>query len=302
MTYVIGIDIGGTNLRIGAVSEDGQLHNFEKKSSRELVSDDAVEKLGKEIKQYISRYSLDNQVQAVAIGVPSIVSKDKSFVYSTPNLKGIENLDLGNLLSEYLHIPVFIDRDVNYLLLNDIQANKLDPGKDKTILGFYVGTGLGNAVYINGEIYVGKNGVAGELGHIPMYGIEEQCSCGNIGCSETRCSGLYLEKLVKEYFPDTFIEDVFVKHKDDPIIKEFVETLSIPIAAEINILDPHHVIIAGGVIFMKEFPKELLISEIKKRARKPYPEENLDFIFTEHTQQSGVLGSAAYVFERVEQN
>lgn len=64
---------------------------------------------------------------AVSVGVPSMVSKDKSFIYSTPNLKGLENIDLGNLLRAYVNIPVFVDRDVNYLLVNDIKSHHLDP-------------------------------------------------------------------------------------------------------------------------------------------------------------------------------
>ncbi|HCW05187.1 MAG TPA: allose kinase [Clostridium sp.] len=298
MNYVIGIDIGGTNFRIGTVTEDGKLMNFERKSSRSLVSDDAVERIGKEIKDYVLRYGLEGNIKAVAIGVPSIVSKDKSFVYSTPNLKGIENIDLGNLLSKYLDLPVFIDRDVNYLLLNDIQYYKLDADRDKTILGFYVGTGFGNAIYINGNIYSGKNGVAGELGHIPMYGVKERCTCGNIGCAETVCSGLFLEKIKKEHFPDTIIDDVFEKHSSEAVVQEFIRTISIIVATEINILDPDHVILAGGVISMKGFPKDFLVAEIKKCLRKPYPEKNVNIIFTELTQESGVLGSAAYVFNK----
>lgn len=296
MDYVIGVDIGGTNFRIGTVSKDGQLMNFEKKSSRSLVTDNAVERIGKEIEEYIIRYELEGKIKAIAIGVPSIVSKDKSFVYSTPNLKGIDNVDLGNLLSNYLKLPVYIDRDVNYLLLNDIQVNKLDTEGDKTILGFYVGTGFGNALYINGSIYSGKNGVAGELGHIPMYGVTERCGCGNIGCAETICSGLYLEKIKNEYFPNTLIDDIFVKHSKEPIIEQFVKSIGLIIATEVNILDPDYVILAGGVISMDGFPKDFLVAEIKKSLRKPYPEKNLEFIFTELTQQSGVLGSAAYVF------
>lgn len=296
MDYVIGVDIGGTNFRIGTVSKDGQLMNFEKKSSRSLVTDNAVERIGKEIEEYIIRYELEGKIKAIAIGVPSIVSKDKSFVYSTPNLKGIDNVDLGNLLSNYLKLPVYIDRDVNYLLLNDIQVNKLDTEGDKTILGFYVGTGFGNALYINGSIYSGKNGVAGELGHIPMYGVTERCGCGNIGCAETICSGLYLEKIKNEYFPNTLIDDIFVKHSKEPIIEQFVKSIGLIIATEVNILDPNYVILAGGVISMDGFPKDFLVAEIKKSLRKPYPEKNLEFIFTELTQQSGVLGSAAYVF------
>ena len=83
---------------------------------------------------------------------------------------------------------------IHIFLVNDIKTHHLDPERERTILGFYLGTGFGNAVYINGQLHVGKNGVAGELGHIPMYGIDEACTCGNIGCSETRCSGRYLKQ------------------------------------------------------------------------------------------------------------
>ena len=302
MKYVIGIDIGGTNLRIGTVDEEGNLTNFERKSSESLVSEGAVENLGNEVKSYIERYKLEGRVGAISVGVPSMVSKDKSFIYSTPNLKGLENIDLGHLLGDYVNIPVFFDRDVNYLLVNDIKTHGLDPDRERTILGFYLGTGFGNAVYINGQLHVGKNGVAGELGHIPMYGIEEACTCGNIGCSETRCSGRYLRYLTDTYFPDTDISEVFVKHGDDPRIQEYVDTLAIPMATEINILDPDYVIMAGGVMVMDGFPMDRMIRAIKERARKPFPSENLEFIFPKHTQDSGVIGGAYAAFDKLGKN
>lgn len=299
MRYVIGIDIGGTNLRIGTVDMSGRLTNFERKSSGFLAADDAVQNLGTEIKSYIGRCKLEGQVAAVSVGVPSMVSKDKSFIYSTPNLKGLENIDLGNLLKASLGIPVFVDRDVNYLLVNDIKTHSLDPNREKTILGFYLGTGFGNAVYINGQLHVGKNGVAGELGHIPMYGINEACTCGNIGCSETRCSGRYLRHLTDTCFPGTDISEVFVKHAEDPVIQDYVDTLAVPMAAEINILDPDYVIMAGGVMVMKGFPMERLIRAVKERARKPFPSDNLEFIFPKHSQDSGVIGGAYAAFDKL---
>lgn len=292
MKQVIGIDIGGTNFRIGSVSETGNLSYFEKKSSEKLNEQNAVEYLVDEIQSYIKRYQLDGKVLAVTIGVPSIVSKDKSFVYSTPNLKGLENVNLGHRLESKLGISVTVDRDVNYLLSYDIHTHRLDEKNEKTIVGMYIGTGLGNAISIDGKLYVGKNGAAGELGHIPLYGLEEMCACGNAGCVEIVCSGHTLQRLQKQYFPDTDISDIFVKHKDDPKIKQFIETLAIPISTEITILDPDYIVLGGGVLMMKEFPMNALVSNIKKCTRKPYPSNNLQFIFSEHTQSSGVLGGA----------
>ncbi|MCY1713505.1 allose kinase [Caproiciproducens galactitolivorans] len=295
--YVIGIDIGGTNFRIGMVSQDGSLQNFEKHSSSVLVTGNAVEILSKQIDMYLDTYRLRGQVAAISIGIPSLVSKDKKTIYSTPNLKGFDNLNLADPLKEYFQVPVFIDRDVNYLLQNDIKQLGLNP--KSTILGFYVGTGLGNAVYIEGKFYTGKNGSAGELGHIPMYGITRTCSCGNIGCSEVLCSGKYLEELTRECFPGTSVRNVFKQHIDDPRLQKYVTDLAIPIATEVNILDPDTIILAGGVIFMAGFPKELLLKALYERLRKPYPAQNLDIRFSKHTQQSGVLGSADFAWRQL---
>ena len=293
--YTIGIDIGGTNFRIGTVTEDGRVLNFEKNSSRVFDEGDVVETIYENIISYMKRYGITDSVKAVAVGIPSIVSKDKKVIISTPNLRGFNNIRFSDILGEKLGLPVYLDRDVNFLLMNDI--NKLNVDKSKTVLGFYVGTGFGNAIYINGSLYAGKNGAAGELGHIPLIDVDEVCTCGNKGCSETRCSGKRLEYLAEKYFPDTKIRDVFKYHGNSPIIVKYVRDLAIPIATEINILDPDCSVIAGGVVFMEGFPKDILVESIHEKVRKPYPEANLEILFSEHDQQSGIYGSGIYAHQ-----
>lgn len=288
----IGIDVGGTNFRIGTLNSDGEILFFEKNSSRIFDEGDVTEIMAAEIGKYMLRCQTGDRVRAVAVGIPSLVSRDKRRVISTPNLRGFDNLDFADGLEKRLGIPVYLDRDVNFLLQNDIAALGLD--KRKTILGFYVGTGFGNAIYINGSFYSGKNGAAGELGHIPLFGITERCTCGNAGCCETRCSGRYLEQLCEKYFRSTPVRNVFKEHPNSPILKEYVRNLAVPIAAEINILDPDYAVLAGGVLFMEDFPKDILLSSVREKLRKPYPFENIDLRFSVHTQQSGVFGGARY--------
>lgn len=299
MNYTIGIDIGGTNFRIGMVGEDGEIFNFEKNSSRIFDKGDVVDTLYNQITEYIRRCDAKGKIRAVAIGLPSMVSKDKKTVYSTPNLKGFDNINIGDTLEAKLAFPVYIDRDVNFLLQNDIV--KLELPETAAILGFYVGTGFGNSIYFNGAFYCGKNGAAGELGHIPLFGIEEQCTCGNMGCSEVRCSGKYLEAITEKLFPGTLIRNVFSEHGTAPEIVKYVRDLALPIATEINILDPDYIIIAGGVVYMKDFPKDILVNAIHFHTRKPYPERNLQILFSEHTQQSGVYGSGNFAWRRLKQ-
>lgn len=300
MRQIIGIDIGGTNFRIGTVLEDGTLKYFIKKPSVMFNEDQGVQNLIFEIRSYIDTYKLKRKIACISIGIPSILNKDKTFVYSTPNIRSLENIHLAEILEKALDIKVYIDRDVNHLLLNDIEHMDIDGAKDKTIVGFYIGTGIGNAIVINGKSFSGKNGVAGELGHIPLYGVEDLCTCGNKGCAEVKISGKYLHHLAQQYFPQCPIDDIFIRYGQEGIIRNFVKNLSIPLATEINILDPDYIVLAGGVIEMQGFPKKYLIEEIKKRTRKPYPEANLQFVFPKHTQESGVLGSAQYGFSKLE--
>lgn len=296
-TYVAGIDIGGTNFRLGLVDRQLRLHHFEKKSSAVLACEkNGVPSLAREIGAYLDAHCRRDEVEAVAIGFPSIVSKDRTTLYSTPNLKGFDNVDVVHPLEEALGLPVIIERDVNFLLQNDIQQLGLLP--QSTILGFYVGTGLGNALYLNGRFYTGKNGVAGELGHIPLYGLERKCNCGNLGCSEIICSGMGLRAIANAHFPGADFPKLFAEHGDSPILRQYIADLAIPIATELTLLDPDTAVIAGGVVFMEGFPKEELLKQVAERTRKPYPAANLDIRFSQHTQQSGVIGAGIYVWNQ----
>ena len=296
MTYVIGIDIGGTNFRMGAVDKDGKIHYFKQMSSYFLTEGNVVDRMYDEINLYCNEFNLIEKVTRIAIGLPSIVNKDKSFVHSTPNLSGLNNLDLGNMLRDKLNIPVHVDRDVNFLLYHDIKVLDIDPEQKRTVLGFYFGTGLGNAIYIDGKSYQGSNGAAGEIGHIPTIGKTDVCGCGNRGCLETIASGKYLQELAHQINNDR-IEDIFTNHPQHPLIVEFVENLAVSVAIECNILDPEVVVIGGGVVFMADFPKEYLVKRVQDMLRKPHPYLNLKILFSEHTQQSGVLGGAYYIYE-----
>ena len=125
-------------------------------------------------------------------------------------------------------------------------------------IGIYIGTGVGNAIFINGKPLAGKDGAAGELGHIPMIGGKEQCGCGNLGCSECYASGWKLVQIKDKCFPETTMNELFVKHSNSHILREYVDAIACVACSEINILNPDSIIFGGGVINMKGFPKELL--------------------------------------------
>ncbi|MBQ6621369.1 MAG: allose kinase [Mogibacterium sp.] len=298
--HVLGIDIGGTNFRMGIVDRAYALSRFERYGCRETLGGEGsgVDRLIQVIRDYLDR-NADIPVCGIAVGVPGQVSKDHSTVYSIPKVRWIENCELGRLISEATGLPVYVGHDVNFLLMHDIRTMDLDPDGDRTILAFYIGTGFGNALYINGRIHNGSHGVAGELGHVPLYGVTDVCNCGKVGCVETRCCGQCLAELTAREFPDCHIGEVFTKHGDDPRIIRFVKDCALPIATEITILDPDCILMGGGVISMKDFPLELLESEIRARSRVTSP---IRILYASESQTNGVLGGCMLFFDAMRQS
>ena len=286
---IIGIDIGGTNFRIGLVNGRGEVADFRKVPVKQVfftpdpLSDLAV---------FLKSYCREKKVESVSIGFPATVDRERKTVLQAPNVPFMENLPVVEVLTKELGVPVFIERDVTLALAYD--CRKYGIPNEGIVCGFYFGTGIGNAISINGKPLIGKNGTAGELGHIPVDGSEEVCGCGNVGCMEPLAGGRYLAQLCRDVYTDTHISEIFVKHGDTPELRRFVDRMAIAVATEINILDPDWVLIGGGVPAMENFPREYLVERIRVHARKPFPAETMEVIFTEDGEDKTVQGAAFY--------
>lgn len=291
---ILGMDIGGTNLRSGFVNDRYELSGFRISSSQLICGDHAPEKIA----AYIRAEMADTGVipAAVAIGFPSTLDRERKRLLSTPNLDGLNDLDMVAQLEAAIGLPVYIDRDVNLLFLYDCFANRLS---GDVMIGCYVGTGFGNVIAIGGEILVGKNGVAAELGHIPVRGLGLDCPCGNTGCVEMIASGKALKVLQERYYPQDAIASLFALHVNELPMQGLLNDLALPIATEINILDPDEIILGGGVLQMDGFPKAAFEAAIRKHTRKPYPERALSFHYSSEKQENGVIGAGILAFRQM---
>ncbi|PLS32129.1 allose kinase [Bifidobacterium margollesii] len=295
-SVVIGIDVGGTNLRVGLVDEHGDLlDSYIVGTQQTLGGSDPMRSLADMLQSFISQSVVGRyHLRAIAIGFPSMVDETRRKVIRTTFIEGLQNIDVVAGLNRF-GVPVFIDRDVNMLLHYDAHRLHLPP--KGVWLGCYVGTGMGFSLAFDGRILVGKHGVAGELGHIPgRTGL--RCGCGNEGCIETKTAGNALVASLRErYGPDEPIEAVFVDHTDEPFIDEWLEYLAIGFSTAINMLDPTAILVGGGVPQMSGFPKRRLEEKIRRMARKPVPEADLHLTYLEQGPYDGVLGSALCAFE-----
>lgn len=290
----LGIDIGGTHFRMGLVSETGELFALEGQGTETLAGDDPTALLGDAILDYMRRNGVEKRVVAVCIGFPATVDKARVTVLSAPNVQGFDGVPVGRLLGERLSIPVYIERDVNLLLLDDLQHLDM-PSPD--VIACYVGTGIGNAILLGGQLLVGHNGVAGELGHIPFGDADAPCGCGNSGCAEPLMGGVYLARLCRETFCDTPIAELFLRHGAHPLLTAYVERLGRVIATEVNLIDPEVVLLGGGVIEMRGFPKEALEQSILAHVRKPFPHDRLKIHYS--VARNGVWGAGILAWRKI---
>lgn len=294
--YVLGMDIGGTNVRLGLIDPSYAICQFTRISTKNIFNDGhPVKNLFSIIHQYLQENKVILDIACLSIGFPSTIDKQCKTILSTPNIAVLQNVPVVSLLSAEIDLPVYINRDVNFLMLYDIYIHQLPLAG--TIIGCYFGTGLGNAILINGTILSGRNGVAGELGHIPVFNDSALCACGNTGCLETHSSGKYLAQLAKKEFPDTPVSRIFTDHGSHPKILQFIDYLAAAVAVEATIFDPEYIILGGGVIQMPDFPKQLLEKRIKDRTRKPLPSDNLRFIYSHESQANGVIGAGIYAYQ-----
>lgn len=282
----LGIDLGGTHVRAARWQDGKCLDSFVSKTREVFVTEDPCYDLA----AYILQCYPERKYDAIAVGVPSALDVTRRYVIDTPSIPQLCGIAFADALQKRMQVPVFLDRDVNLLLLADMERLQLP--ENGTIAGVYIGTGIGNALWVNGGMYYGKNGCAGELGHIPTGNRKRKCSCGNYGCAETVAAGRYLSELAADKAPATPIASIFLRHWDEEWLRAFVTEAAIAIAAEITILDPDCLILGGGVIEMEAFPLETLKKEIRRWTRNPYPAEQLEIIVSEGGRLSGTRGAA----------
>lgn len=292
---VLGFDVGGTNLRVGLIGPDLSLIGAVKTPSRGVFEQsDPMATFCEFLANYLDTRLGSRELVAISGGFPSTVSADRRTVFSTSNIPALTNIPVADALARF-GVPVFVDRDVNNLLRDDLYAHSLP--RTGVVIGFYLGTGLGCALAVDGRVLIGRHGVAGELGHIPSHGNLKQCGCGNIGCVESVASGRALEEGLGGSCCDATIAEVFVKCGDAPFVTNVLEHAAEALATAINILDPHAVVVGGGVVAMKGFPRLSFEEQVVRFARKPYPAAALTFTYSSRGHHNGVRGAGLAAWE-----
>jgi len=194
------MDVGGTNTRVGVVTDEFEVLGSAIERTPELAAKGIGVGLCDLVLRWVALSEAEgNSIDGVVIGVPATVDASCRVVLQAPNVDGLTGLPLADLIEQSTGIPTTVEKDVNLLILSDMHSLGIDSAA--TVCGVYFGTGIGNALYLGGQVWHGAHGSAGELGHVPALGRTETCGCGNPGCLECFGGGHHLASVVQERYP-----------------------------------------------------------------------------------------------------
>lgn len=254
---VVAVDLGGTNLRVGLVTAKGQVVARSRARMRDVTGGDVLcDLLAKKVGAFIERQKAARAPGAVAIGFAGPTDSASGRVYFAPNVSGLSNLNLAEDLEKRLGMRVFVANDADCAALGEYWKGAAE-GASSLFL-FTLGTGMGGAMVIGGDLWEGSAGTAGEIGHTVIDMDGPKCACGRRGCLEALVSAT---AIVREYrerkskVPEArtlTAKSVFqLALKGDGVAKQVVagaaRALGMGIANVYLLLNPELILIGGGV-------------------------------------------------------
>ncbi len=317
MRYLVGVDIGGTNIVVGTVSEDGtKVHGVRSVPTQPEEGPQAVlGRIARCVQASISEAEKTagvgrDKIVGVGIGSPGPLDREKGVVLLTPNL-GWRDLPLRDLVSEAVGLPATLDNDANCAVYGEWWVGAARGSK--YVVGLTIGTGIGGGIVIDGEIYHGTSDVAGEIGHTTIDSTGRLCKCGNYGCLEAYASGPAIaaravegivsgvDTVLPEYVHGDLTkitaQTVYeAAHANDEyaleVVRDTAKFLGAGVGNLVNIFNPDVVVIAGGVTMAGDRLFVPLRAEVKRRAFKPAVEK-CRIVPGELPGTAGVIGAVA---------
>jgi glucokinase len=307
---VFAVDLGGTYLRIALIDGSGKIHRQSKQrtpkgDSPHCVVDALVAAAGK--------WSNNGgpPIVAASIMVPGTVDTRNATVIQAPNLPALSNFSLKAVLEDRLGWPVLLENDANAAAVGEMWLGAARGCRD--VVSVTLGTGVGGGVILDGELWRGAHGSAGEIGHTtvdPFSGLK--CKCGNVGCLELFASATAIVRMTRESlprFPDSVLnrgeltaEVVYDAGRAGDelalsVFKKFGTYLGIGLANLINIIDPEIIVIAGGAVNGWSLFASYMQQEVNERAVRATAQQ-VKIAAAECGDNAGLLGAARLAFVR----
>ena len=305
-TETIGVDLGGTKMLIGVLS-DTEPHYEQREASTGQTEDELVELLVREVTE---ARDARPSVAAVGLGIPATIDHDEGIAVSAVNLP-LSDLPIRDIVSERVGLPVFVDNDVNVAAFAEYLYGAAQ-GKPHVVM-VTVGTGIGGGLILNGEVYRGSTGAGAELGHVVIQADGPPCqgNCPNHGCVESLASGTALGRegrAAAEGAPDSALGKVLAEggEIDGKAVTEAALAgdelaigvfdliggrLGVACSSFANVFQPNAIVVGGGAIAAGDLLLEPARREVRRRALRPMNETPI--LEATLGNDAGMIGAAA---------
>ena len=303
-----GIDLGGTTINIGLITQDGEIVAEKRCASKvEDGVDHVLDQIVLIIRDLIEPAGKQFSLQVMGIGTAGNVNIEKGILIEATNFPNWHNIPIGMELEKRLHIPVFVDNDANVAAIGE-HAYGAGRGVSEMLM-VTLGTGVGGGLILRGKIYRGSNGVAGEFGHTVIQQNGPICGCGRNGCVEafigtrgiiqnvrTRLESgrkSLLNKIESEKMTPKDISEAAQKG-DTVAIEVFRDVgsyLGIALGNVANLLNIERVVVSGGVAKAGEFILKSAREYLSRTALK-IPGETIQVHLSTLGDRAGMVGAA----------
>lgn len=314
MQYYIGIDLGGTNTKIGILDSRGNIidSGFIKTDSNNM--DRTLNLIWEKAKELLKKSEVGIEyIVGIGIGIPGPVV-NKSIVTFFSNFNWERNVNLKREFEKITNIETRIENDVNIIAQGEaIFGAAKNKSSSITVA---IGTGIGGGIFVEGKLISGNSGVGGEIGHIKLEKNGKLCGCGQRGCFEAYASAKSLIKEARERLKlnknnmlykeiDGNLEILEAKHifdcakKGDQFSLELVEYesdyLAMGIGSLLNVINPEVVVISGGISLAGDILLRSVREKLKLYAMPPAL-ENFEIVLGELGNEAGIKGAVALFY------
>lgn len=312
-SYAIGVDLGGTFIKFGIVSEKGKIVC---KTFLDTRAEKGPKYVIKQIVKGIKELQVKNnfKINGIGIGAPGVVQIKKGTVENPPNFPGWGKIHLGKMIEKHVDHPVYVENDANAAAIGEMIF-----GSGKKINSFIMitlGTGVGGGLILNKKLFRGESGGAGEIGHISIDYKGPKCNCGSVGCIEAYAGNNYLINYVKSQlkkYPDSLLIQLTnnkmelltpkviseaAKLGDKfsiSVIEKVGRKIGYAIASASNLLDISTIIIGGGVSGFGTLLFNSIEEAVKERVLKSL-QPKIKILPAALKNDAGIKGASALVF------
>ena len=290
MSYLIGIDIGGTNLIAAVISQEGNiLEIFKVENEVKKGPSYNLDKLVNQIKTEWSKY----EFQKVGVGAPGPLDLKVGKLLNPVNLKGWENFNIKEYLSEKLKLPVQVNNDAN---VAGLAESLIGSAKDcESVFYITVSTGVGGALILDKKIINGAHSQTGEIYNM-IINEDKYSHVGlNKGGLEGQCSGVNIARIASELYGQALtaneVFDLYERNDEKAVqvIEKWIDNISIGIANIIAVVDPQAIVIGGAVLIYNTYLLNKIIERTKTKVANP---DIVDIRIAEIGDNAGLIGAA----------